>query len=142
MSWNGSSWSPWQSLGGVITSDPAAVSWGPDRIDIFARGQDNGLWHMSWNGSAWSAWQSLGGVLTSGPGASSCGYGHLDAFAVGSGGTVFQRGFNGFGWTGWINVGIAGTSDPTAVCPSSQPTVQLYERIADSSVLLTNVQGS
>jgi len=142
MSWNGLAWSPWQSLGGVLTSDPTAVSWGPDRIDIFARGQDNGLWHMSWNGSAWTSWQSLGGVLTSGPGAASCGFGHLDVFVLGSAGTVFQRGFTGSGWTGWIGLGIAGTSDPTAVCPSTARVVQLYERVANNSVLLTNVPGS
>jgi len=108
---------------------------------VFARGGDNGLWHLAWNGSAWSGWQSLGGILTSGPGVSSCNYGHLDVFAVGAGGTVFQRSFNGAAWGVWKDLGIAGTADPTAVCPSSAATVQLYERIADNSVLLTNVQG-
>ncbi len=142
MSWNGVAWSSWQSLGGLLTSDPAAVSWGPDRIDIFARGQDNGIWHIAWTGSSWSSWQSLGGMLTTGPGAASCSYGHLDVFAVGAGGTVYQRGFNGVGWAGWADLRLAGTSDPTAVCPSSAATVQLYERIEDNSVLLTNVQGS
>jgi hypothetical protein len=81
-------------------------------------------------------------MLTTGPGAASCSSGHLDVFAVGAGGTVYQRGFNGLGWAGWADLRLAGTSDPTAVCPSSAATVQVYERIADNSVLLTNVQGS
>ncbi len=41
--WNNNGWSAWESLGGLLTSDPAAVSWGPNRIDVFARGQDNTL---------------------------------------------------------------------------------------------------
>ena len=31
--------------GGVLRDDPAAVSWGPGRIDVFVRGTDNQLWH-------------------------------------------------------------------------------------------------
>ena len=37
------------------------------RLDVFARGTDNGLWHTWWNGGGWSGWQSLGGTLTQGP---------------------------------------------------------------------------
>src|SRR5262249_47495824 len=47
--WNGSSWSGWESLGGVLTSAPAAVSWGPNRIDCFVRGTDNAMWHKWWS---------------------------------------------------------------------------------------------
>ncbi len=40
-----------QSLGhppGVnLTSDPAAVSWDPSRIDVFVRGSDNRVWWIS-----------------------------------------------------------------------------------------------
>ena len=42
--------SNWQSLGGVITSEPVAVSWGPNRIDVFAKGQNDHLWHI-WKSS-------------------------------------------------------------------------------------------
>jgi hypothetical protein len=44
--WDGTRWSGWQSLGGVITSDPAAVSWGGNRLDVFAKGQNEHLWHI------------------------------------------------------------------------------------------------
>ncbi len=45
-SWNGSRWSNWSMIGGlIITSDPAAVSWGPNRTDVFARGRNNAMWH-------------------------------------------------------------------------------------------------
>ncbi|MBO0869976.1 MAG: hypothetical protein J2P15_15560, partial [Micromonosporaceae bacterium] len=35
--WDGS-WKAWQSLGGAIVSNPAAVSWGANRIDLFGVG--------------------------------------------------------------------------------------------------------
>ena len=38
------------------------------RIDVFARGTDNGLWHRWWDGSTWGGWQNLGGVITTPPG--------------------------------------------------------------------------
>jgi len=63
----GSRWSGWESRGGLLTSPPAVVSWGPDRLDIFARGGDNAVWHQAWNGSAWSGWESRGGMVTSPP---------------------------------------------------------------------------
>jgi hypothetical protein len=33
--WDGSRWSDWEKIEGVLTSEPAAVSWGLDRIDTF-----------------------------------------------------------------------------------------------------------
>ncbi|MDD2481991.1 MAG: hypothetical protein PHF82_07680, partial [Lutispora sp.] len=44
-----------------MTSAPAAVSWGPNRIDVFGRGQNQSLWHKYWNGARWSDWEDLGG---------------------------------------------------------------------------------
>lgn len=43
------SWSDWEDLGGTILDSPAAVSWGPNRIDTFARGTNNHLYHK-WYG--------------------------------------------------------------------------------------------
>lgn len=34
----GLTWTAWQDLGGTLTSAPAAVSWGRERITVFARG--------------------------------------------------------------------------------------------------------
>jgi Repeat of unknown function (DUF346) len=50
MWWDGSGWNGWEPLGGVLTSDPAAVSWSEDRIDVFARGSDNAIWHLYYEG--------------------------------------------------------------------------------------------
>ena len=40
-----SGWSGWESLGGQLTSGPAAASWSPGRLDVLARGTDNAIWH-------------------------------------------------------------------------------------------------
>jgi hypothetical protein len=54
-----------QSLGhppGVnLTSDPTAVSWDANRIDVFVRGSDNKIWWISYdaNTDKWSSWSSL-----------------------------------------------------------------------------------
>ncbi|MEH2385895.1 MAG: hypothetical protein V7K14_08975, partial [Nostoc sp.] len=50
--WFDGGWSGWESLGGILTSSPTAVSWSYGRIDVFARGTDNALWHQ-WFDGAW-----------------------------------------------------------------------------------------
>jgi acylphosphatase len=63
-------WSAWASLGGIITSDPAAIDNSDGRLEVFARGTDNALWHI-WqeapHGGPWSSWASLGGILIDDP---------------------------------------------------------------------------
>ena len=43
-----------QSAGGC-----SASSWGPDRLDVFARGRDGRTWHRWWDGSHWVEWERL-----------------------------------------------------------------------------------
>lgn len=67
----GGTWSSWQSLGGVITSQPGAaagatVRFGP--LVALARGADGALWYRIQGTGGWSAWQSLGGRLLAGTG--------------------------------------------------------------------------
>jgi hypothetical protein len=47
-------WSAWESLGVGVTGDLAACAWGPDRIDVFARGDDGQLLHAAWDGAGWT----------------------------------------------------------------------------------------
>jgi repeat uncharacterized protein DUF346 len=97
-----------------FTSDPTAVSWGANRIDVFARGPDNALWHKSWDGNIWSGWESLGGSLASGPDVASWGSGRLDVFARGTDNTLQHMSYQN-GWSAWESLGGALTSDPSAV---------------------------
>jgi len=55
--WDGAAWHAWESLGGELTGQPAASSWGADRLDVFAAGRDGQLWHRWWNGQEWVLWQ-------------------------------------------------------------------------------------
>ena len=58
----------WESLGGTITAGPAVSSWAPGRLDVFAKGADNALWHK-WCDGGWHDWESLGGVIDNEPAA-------------------------------------------------------------------------
>lgn len=74
-------WTPWQSLGGVLTADPSAMAFGypddgeegPDfELQVFGRGTDGALWSRRFVGGpdgGWEPWGSLGGILKGGPGA-------------------------------------------------------------------------
>jgi hypothetical protein len=108
-------WSTWEWLGGVITSPPDAVAWGPNRLDIFANGTDSALWHRWWNGASWGGWESLGGILTSPPCAVSWGPNRLDVFALGTDCALWHRWWDGASWGGWESLGGVLTSPPCAV---------------------------
>jgi peptidoglycan hydrolase-like protein with peptidoglycan-binding domain len=102
----------WESLGGIITSAPDAASWAANRLDVFARGTDNALWHRWWDGSAWRGWESLGGVITSNPGAVSWGSNRIDVFARGTDNALWHRWWDGNAWRGWESLGGVLSSGP------------------------------
>ena len=59
-------WTPsprgWETLGGgPFTGGLAALSWGPDRLDVFAIGTDGALYQKYFQTDAYSDWISLGG---------------------------------------------------------------------------------
>jgi len=108
----------WKSLGGILTSDPAAILNEPGGLVVFARGTDNAIWH-TWqdriNGD-WHPWESLGGNWTSGPAAALYRDGRLNVFARGADNAIWTRWQttpNG-DWSGWGSIGGVLTSDPAA----------------------------
>jgi hypothetical protein len=77
------------NLGGTITSDPDISSWGPGRLDVFARGAENALWHKYWvDGPGWQPWEYMGGSLASGPSAVAWGFNRIDVVARAADNTV------------------------------------------------------
>jgi hypothetical protein len=68
---NDARWGEWASMGGIITSAPAASVDAEGMLHVFCRGITRALTHLRqrWNGTAvaWEAWESLGGALASGP---------------------------------------------------------------------------
>ena len=84
-------WSNWEDLGGVILGTPAAASWAANRLDTFARGTNNHMYHKWWDGHQWSGWEDLGGVIVAGPGAVSWGPNRIDTFAPGTNNHMFHK---------------------------------------------------
>ncbi|MSR68381.1 hypothetical protein EXS66_01170 [Candidatus Saccharibacteria bacterium] len=104
--------------GGWDIQQPAVV---PDRIDTFARGGDNKLYHKAFSVDKWypslAGWNSLGDtLLASSPTVSSWGVGRLDVFAKNSAGYLIHKWWNGTSWSGWetFTDGIIASS-PSAV---------------------------
>jgi uncharacterized protein YkwD len=112
--WNGSSWTGWSSLGGVLSSEPATASWGSGRLDVFALGGDGAMWHKALNGGTWGGWESLGGFFTAGPGAVSSGANRIDVFGRGADGALWTKSLNGSSWSGWKSLGGYIASAPDA----------------------------
>jgi hypothetical protein len=106
-------WSDWEDLGGILTSAPAASSWGRNRLDVFGRGTNNALWHIYWNGSRWSVWEDLGGSLTSSPAAVSWGPNRIDVFGRGTNNALWHKWWDGSRWSQWEDLGGVLTSAPS-----------------------------
>jgi len=108
-----SQWSGWEQLWGPGVTNLRAVSWGSDRIDLFARGGGfvgNAVYHRSFSGGIWSPgpeaeWVNITGEFIAGfpPAAVSWGPNRLDVFMVGDIGVantdnVWHRSWTGREW--------------------------------------------
>lgn len=123
----------WESLGGIITTNISSVSWSANRIDNFARGTDNAMYHRWWNGSSWGGWESLGGIITSEPVAVSWAPNRIDVFAKGQDNAVWHRWWNGSSWGGWESLGGIITSNISAVCWGPN-RIDLFARGLDNAM--------
>lgn len=87
----------WEQLGNEqIGHKIAAVSWGPNRMDVFVIGTDKAVYHKSWKGNHWSGYESLGGEFADTCGLAACSWGpeRLDVFSR-SDGKVYHKCFDG-----------------------------------------------
>ena len=107
----------WESLEYPIhTSSPIALaSWGPDRLDIFARSDASSVIHKWWDGKSWSAWQSLGGKILREPVAVSCRKNRIDVFALGTDSACWHIWFDGNNWSQWQSLGGTFITSFTAI---------------------------
>lgn len=116
----GNPWSSstWQTLGGVVTSDPAALAAGPELIYVFARGLDNDLVFQTHSSRVSAqAWSSLGGILSSGPSACSAKQDTIDVYYRANREYLFRQSFDSFAWSGQV-LSLAGHecySDPSVM---------------------------
>ena len=127
-----SSWFAWEALQGGMTSGPAVASWGPNHLDVFARGADQSLiWKTYGNG--WSAWTSLGGILGGTPGAVSWASGRIDVFVRGTDSQLWHRWYSAGAWQAWEPLGGNISSGPT-VASWASGRLDVFARLADGSL--------
>jgi hypothetical protein len=105
-------WSGEEDLGGVLTSAPAATSFGLNHLQLFARGTTNELGHRWWDGNGWGGWDGIGGVLTSGPAAASWAPNRLDLFYLGQNQHLWHKSWQDGNWSGEDDRGVGPASDP------------------------------
>lgn len=116
-------WVPMGSMafqGAEATSAPAAVSWGPGRLDVFVRGR-NGELFQNYREGSWGGWRVpdafRGVVLRSAPACASWGVGRLSCVALVEGNTeVWHFYWDGASWARQ-SLGGAATSAPSVVSP-------------------------
>jgi hypothetical protein len=116
------------------------VSWGAGRLDVFARGRDNALWHRAWDGTNWLPWESLGGSLSSAPDVGSCAANKLDVFVRGADSGLWRRTYNG-SWGAWSGLGGPLASGPSAVCLPGTTTLDVFAAAMDDSLLKQSLTG-
>jgi hypothetical protein len=128
-------------------SDPTAVSWGPNRIDVFARMSDALLyqswWDNGWNptGLPWPSRSGLGEGLTSGPAVVSPAPNRLDIFFRGLNNALWIKSWNG-GWGAARQVAPGPIeSDPGAVV-SAAGRIHVFARKADNRLHYVIWDGS
>lgn len=80
-----------ESLDFILAGEPAVCSWAPGRLDVFARGTDQTLWHR-WFDGAWSGWERLGpNPITASPCAVSWAPGRIDVFVRGTDAALYHK---------------------------------------------------
>jgi hypothetical protein len=85
-----------------LAGPPTAVSSADGRIDLFALGADQALYHKRFDGSAWQpsaeGWTSLGGSCAGSPTVVASGPDRLDVFVVGTDGALYHKWSEGSTW--------------------------------------------
>ncbi len=100
----GSGWTPWSSVDGFITSNPAPIVLATGELLVFARGVDFGLWVHGILPTA-SPWAPLGGPIGSEPVPVSWGGGHIDVFVRGIDRGLWVNTREGGTWSGFQPLG-------------------------------------
>ncbi|URT71211.1 S8 family serine peptidase [Cytobacillus firmus] len=105
----------WESLGGNLDSAPTVVAWESNRLDCFAKGPDNHMYHKWWDGHAWHDWEDLWGDLDSAPTVVAWGPNRLDCFAKSPDNHMYHKWWDSHAWHDWEDLGGNLVSDPTVV---------------------------
>jgi hypothetical protein len=105
--WQGSNWEDLSDTNSIDVS-PGAVSWGPNRIDLFAVWQKQ-LHHRASQSGTWTPWtENLGGATNDAPAAASWKFERLDVLVHTTDNFMARRYWESRvtqGWKDWENVG-------------------------------------
>jgi len=134
-SMDGSAWSAWHSLGGTLTSSPAATSPASGVIDVFGRGGNGALYSKQYSGTSWSNWYKIGGQLApgTGPAADARGTNSLDVFVQGTDHVLYYTHWDGTAWSAWHSLGGVLTSSPAATSPGNG-AIDVFVRGTDGAI--------
>jgi gamma-D-glutamyl-L-lysine dipeptidyl-peptidase len=127
-------WSRWASLGGGLTSRPAAcatqtAAGSGGAVAVYARGTDGAVWfraldRVTASGPVWQPWRSIGGRLLPGTGpAAAQTSGAILVAAVGTNRVLWAAAsVSGGGYT-WRSLGGQTTSDPAVIVPDQSALI-------------------
>jgi hypothetical protein len=129
-------WAGWQSLHGWTASTPVLVATpSANRLDLLARGTNNGIYHMSFpGGTPTMVWDTPGGTTPTVPISASDGRA-LHLVVLGQKGGLWYNclNFSTGSWSTWIP--IVGTSPSTpSLTIDSSGTIQLTVRGLDNGI--------
>jgi hypothetical protein len=121
---------PFEHLTGfTATEDPAGVSWGAGRVDLFVRNDIGETVQRTWTG-AWGGWNDLGGIAASRPAPASDAAGSLWVFVRGLDLALWYRRFQAGVWGPWTPLGGIINSAPVPVA-SAPDQLDVFVRGAD-----------
>ncbi|RYG05633.1 MAG: hypothetical protein EOO02_03205 [Chitinophagaceae bacterium] len=128
-------WTEWKDLGGKVKGEVGAIALTPKLAQVFARGDDNGL-YMSHclSDSPANKWELLDDSLKlfSSPVAIRCGNFPAVFSSLGNGNVIYKANKDGK-WLAWENLGGVIKGDVAAVTPS-EGTIDLYVRGSDNAL--------
>lgn len=122
----------------TFTDGPSAAVNADGRIEIFARGSDQAMWH-NWQtspGGSWAGWYSMGGIISGSPQVAVNADGRLVAFVRNPGNIAYYnyQTSPGGGWSGWIWLGANNITTPPAVARNFDGRLQVFAVGTDGAV--------
>lgn len=132
-----------KSLGGGIVGGPDACSWRGKRLDVFARGSGNFIYHKARNDDGtWGTWEDLGGLpMASDPSAAARITGEMSVFARDANNKLWMKSYSMTAdrWSPWFPIGgmdITGSPDVTRTAPDR---IDIFARGSDKAIWHTSV---
>jgi acylphosphatase len=126
----------WASLGGGI-SDPVAINNQDGRLEVFAKGTDNALWHI-WQtvpSNGWSGWASLGGGMGSKVAVARNQDGRIEIVVRGTDGALWHKWQTApnSGWSGWASLG-GGIVGAPAIARNADGRLEIFAKGTDGAL--------